>query len=66
MARRNEKVDNFIDIDIDEVVRDESTDLAVLVRIDKDQKWIPRSIIEKMEPKQITVQEWWAVQEGFV
>jgi hypothetical protein len=66
MARRNEKVDNFIDIDIDEVVRDESTDLAVLVRIDKDQKWIPRSVIEKMEPKQITVQEWWAVKEGFV
>jgi hypothetical protein len=66
MARRNEKVANFIDIDIDEIVRDESTDLAVLVRIDKDQKWIPRSIIEKMEPKQITVQEWWAVQEGFV
>jgi hypothetical protein len=62
MMKRNE----YVEIDIDEIVRDDHRDMAILIRIDKEELWIPRSVIQTFRDQAVTVQEWWAIKEGLV
>ena len=64
----------YIEIETDEIVK--VTQEAVLVRIDKEEVWVPKSQIhdgvdfgyscEGEEGLVLEVQEWWAIQEELI
>jgi len=64
----------YIEIETDEIVK--VTAEAVLVRIDKEEVWVPKSQIydgvdfgyscEGEEGLVLEVQEWWAIKEDLV
>jgi len=61
----------MVDIDIDEVVR--TTDMAILVKIDDEEIWLPKSQIKVKETSissgdasKISVVEWLAMDKGLI
>ncbi|KKK79902.1 hypothetical protein LCGC14_2828880 [marine sediment metagenome] len=55
---------DYVEIDIDEIVR-ESED-AILVAIDTEEIWIPKSQIDEYDDNQVSVKEWIAIEKGLV
>lgn len=61
----------YAEVDIDEVVTE--TPMAILVKIDKEEKWIPRSMIDTEHSDLITpknkvvwIKRWFAEKEELV
>lgn len=60
----------YVTVEVDEVVRE--TDLAFLVRIDGDELWMPKSVVEGggeldilgFQDIELEVAEWFAKKEG--
>ncbi len=68
------EADEGVEIDLDEPVR-KTTEMAILVKADGGEHWLPRSQvhpessvqgedIEEGEEGPITVTTWWATKEG--
>ncbi len=55
-----------VEISYDEIVTE--TDMAILFKDDKDQFWIPKSMIDDHDEddKIVSVYEWFAEKEGLV
>ena len=49
-------------IDVDSF--EHETDMAVKFRIDGEELWIPKSVIDDWSDDWVDVQRWWAEQEG--
>lgn len=39
-------------------------DKAVLLEIDGEKVWVPLSLVEDLEDNQVTIPEWWMIQES--
>ena len=55
---------DLVEIDFDEVVHETAS--AVLIRIDKDEHWIPESQIKQQYDTSLEIPEWLAIEEGLV
>lgn len=65
--------DELVEIDFGEVRRDESTDNAVLLCLERGEQgkadkllWVPRSLIASIGDNVIELPLWWAEQKGLV
>lgn len=55
-----------VEISYDEIVTE--TDMAILFKDDKEQFWIPKSVIDEHDEddKVVSVYEWFAEKEGLI
>ena len=60
--------DDFVDIDIDELVKE--TDEAILIRIEDEETWLPKSQCEDWpdegEAGVVIMKEWIAIEKDLV
>jgi hypothetical protein len=60
--------DELVEVDYDEIIRDNARDKAVLFAVDDEEVWIPRSLIDYTDERAKTfyVPEWYAIKEELI